>query len=226
MPAVRMRPAPSIPNSASTWAGLDDAALVRGVVAGEREAFAALVARHGGALVRFARTFVRSEAAAEEVVQDAWVAVLDALDRFEGRSSLKTWLFRIVANRAKTRLERDGRTVPFSALGPEEEQGDLRGLDPERFDARGHWSDPVGGWTEEDPERLALRAETRTVLEDAVAALPPGQRAVLVLRDVEGLEADEVCTLLDLTDSNQRVLLHRARTRVRLAIERHMKGER
>ncbi len=226
--AVRMRPAPRETRSAALgrWAALDDAALVRGVLAGEREAFAVLVTRHGGALVRFARSFVGSESAAEEIVQDAWVAALDALDGFEGRASFKTWMFRIVANRAKTRLVRDGRTVAFSSLEPPGEEASASAEAPERFDATGHWREPVDRWTEETPERLALRAETRAVLEAAIAALPPSQRAVLVLRDVEGLDAEETCETLELTESNQRVLLHRARARVRLAIERHMKGER
>lgn len=225
---ARMRPAPRPSRSAARerWTALDDAALVRGVLGGEREAFAVLVARHGGALVRFARTFVTSEAAAEEVVQDAWLAALDALERFEGRSSFKTWMFRIVANGAKTRLVREGRTVPFSALAPGGQDGDAAAEAPERFDATGHWREPIERWTEESPERLALRAETRAALDAAIAALPAAQRAVLVLRDVEGLDTEEIRALLELTESNQRVLLHRARARVRLAIERHMKGER
>jgi len=224
-----MPPEPTPARSAGSirrWAGLDDAEVVRGVRSGEREAFAALVSRHGGALLRFARTFVRSEAAAEEVVQDTWIAALDGLERFEGRSSFKTWLFRIVANRARSRLQREGRTVPFSALGPEGEEGDRPAEDAERFDASGHWRQPVDAWTDETPERLALRAETRGAIEAAIAALPPAQRAVLVLRDVEGLETEEIRALLELTDGNQRILLHRARARVRLAIERHMKGGR
>jgi RNA polymerase sigma-70 factor (ECF subfamily) len=223
--AVRMRPAPRESRTAarSRWAALDDAALVAGVLGGEREAFATLVARHGGALVRFARTFVGSESSAEEVVQDAWLAALDSLERFEGRASFKTWMFRIVANRAKTRIAREGRTVPFSALAPEDDAGGAPAEAPERFDATGHWRDPVERWTEESPERLALRAETRAVLEAAIDALPPAQRAVLVLRDVEGLDTDEIRALLELGESNQRVLLHRARARVRLALERHMK---
>jgi len=203
----------------------EDAALVRAVRAGDREAFAALVRRHGGPLLRLARIFVHERAAAEEVVQDAWVAVLESLDRFEGRSAFKTWLFRIVANRAKTAAVRSGRTVPFSALGPGDAEGEPA-VDPGRFDARGEWRDPPGRWSEETPERLALRAETQALLEAAVAALPPSQRAVLTLRDVEGLETAEICNLLEITESNQRVLLHRARARVRTALERHMRGPR
>ncbi len=152
------------------------------------------------------------------------MAVLEGLDTFEGRASFKTWLYRILANRARTRAVREGRSVPFSALAGREE--DESALDPERFDAAGMWRDPPVGWTDETPERLALEAETRAVMEAAVQALPPAQRAVLVLRDEDGLETEEICNLLDLTVTNQRVLLHRARTRVRQALEEHMRGGR
>jgi RNA polymerase sigma-70 factor (ECF subfamily) len=217
-PSARRTPA------LARFAELDDAELLRRVRGGEGEAFAALVSRHAGPLVRFALTFVRSGQTAEEVVQDTWVAALDGIDGFEGRSSFKTWLFRIAANRAKTRLLREGRTVPFSALAAEgEDPGPAE--EPERFDATGHWREPVGAWTEESPEKLVLRAETRGAIEAAIAELPPAQRAVLVLRDVEGLEAEETCGLLEITEANQRVLLHRARAKVRRAIARHMKGE-
>jgi RNA polymerase sigma-70 factor (ECF subfamily) len=202
-------------------AGLD-AELVGRVRAGDRAAFAALVRRHGGALHRFARLFVREPSTAEEVVQDTWIAVLEGLDGFEGRASFKTWLFRILANRARTRAAREGRSVPFSALAGTE--GDEGAVDPERFDVSGHWRDPPAEWTDENPERLALQAETRAVMAAAVAALPPAQRAVLILRDEDGLEAEEICNLLGLTVTNQRVLLHRARTRVRQALETHMRG--
>jgi RNA polymerase sigma-70 factor (ECF subfamily) len=202
----------------------DDPELVRQVRAGDRSAFAALVRRHGGALLRFARLFVREPSVAEEVVQDTWIAVLEGLHGFEGRAAFKTWLFRILANRARTRAAREGRSVPFSALAGAED--DESAVDPERFDASGHWRDPPASWTDETPERLALEAETREVMAAAVAALPPGQRAVLVLRDEDGLEAEEICNLLGLTVTNQRVLLHRARARVRQALEAHMRGGR
>jgi RNA polymerase sigma-70 factor, ECF subfamily len=202
----------------------DDSELVRRIQAGDRAAFAGLVRRHGGALLRFARLFVRESSAAEEVVQDTWMAVLEGLDGFEGRASFKTWLYRILANRARTRAVREGRSVPFSALA--DLQGDEHAVDPARFKPGGHWRDPPVGWTDETPERLALEAETRGVMEAAVQALPPAQRAVLVLRDEDGLETEEICNLLDLTVTNQRVLLHRARTRVRQALEEHMRGGR
>jgi RNA polymerase sigma-70 factor (ECF subfamily) len=203
-------------------AGLDDHELVRRVRAGDRSAFAGLVRQHGGALLRFARVFIRDEAVAEEVVQDTWMAALEGLDGFEGRASFKTWLHTILANRARTRAAREGRTIPFSALAGRED--DVSALDPGRFDAGGMWRDPPVGWTDETPERLALAAETRAVMEAAVEALPPAQRAVLVLRDEDGLETEEICNLLELTVTNQRVLLHRARTRVRQALEAHMRS--
>jgi RNA polymerase sigma-70 factor (ECF subfamily) len=202
----------------------DDAELVSRVQAGDRGAFAGLVRRHGGGLLRFARLFVRESSAAEEVVQDTWMAVLEGVDGFEGRASFKTWLYRILANRARTRAVREGRTTPFSALA--EKEGDEHAVDPGRFDADGMWRDPPAGWTEETPERLALAAETRAVMEAAVQALPAAQRAVLVLRDQDGLGTEEICNLLDLTVTNQRVLLHRARARVRQALEEHMRGGR
>jgi RNA polymerase sigma-70 factor (ECF subfamily) len=202
----------------------DDAELVSRVQAGDRGAFAGLVRRHGGGLLRFARLFVRESSAAEEVVQDTWIAVLEGVDAFEGRASFKTWLYRILANRARTRAVREGRTIPFSALA--EREGHEHAVDPGRFDADGMWRDPPAGWTEETPERLALAAETRAVMEAAVQALPPAQRAVLVLRDEDGLETEEICNLLELTVTNQRVLLHRARARVRQALEEHMRGGR
>jgi RNA polymerase sigma-70 factor (ECF subfamily) len=211
-------------DAGSHVAGLDDSELVRRVRAGDRSAFAGLVRRHGGSLLRFARLFVRESSAAEEVVQDTWMAVLEGLDAFEGRASFKTWLYRILANRARTRAVREGRSVPFSALT--EAEGEEPAVDPERFAPGGHWRDPPVGWTDETPERLALEAETRQVMEAAVQALPPAQRAVLVLRDEDGLETEEICNLLDLTVTNQRVLLHRARTRVRRALEEHMRGGR
>lgn len=202
----------------------DDAGLVGRVRAGEPGAFTTLVRRHGPALLRFARIFVREPAVAEEVVQDTWVAVLEGLDGFEGRAAFRTWLYRILANRARTRAVREGRSVPFSALAQAE--GEAHAVDPGRFDADGMWRDPPIGWIEETPERLALEAETRHVMEAAVEALPQAQRAVLVLRDLDGLETEEICNLLELTVTNQRVLLHRARTRVRQALEEHMRGGR
>jgi RNA polymerase sigma-70 factor, ECF subfamily len=202
-----------------------DASLLARLRAGDRAAFAALVHRHAGSLLRVARSLVRDQATAEELVQETWLAAFTGMERFEGRSSLRTWLFRICVNKARTRFVRDGRTVPFSALsGPGD--GDGSPLDPDRFDSQGAWRDPPSTWNEESPERLAMGAQTRAAIEACIAELPETQRAVLTLRDVEGLEADEICNLLSITVTNQRVLLHRARARVREALEARLGGAR
>ena len=199
--------------------GADDALLER-LQAGDEASFSALVAAHHGSLLRLALTFVSNHAAAEEVVQDTWLGVLKGLESFERRASLKTWIFRILVNRARTRGARDGRTVNFSALeGPD---GDTEAL-TDRFSAEGRWVQPPALWQEQDPEDLLLRGETVSCLQDAVASLPPNQRAVVTLRDVNGIEAPEVCHILGISETNQRVLLHRARTRVRAALENHLK---
>jgi RNA polymerase sigma-70 factor, ECF subfamily len=200
----------------------EERALLERLRGGDRAAFGALVALHGGALLRLASGIVRNQAIAEEVVQDAWMAALDGLGSFEGRSSLRTWLFHIVANKARTRVVREGRSVPFSAVASEADPA----VDPARFDQRGMWKAPPSAWSEENPERLAQDVQTRAQLEQAIAALPEAQRAVITLRDIEGLEADEICNLLGVTLSNQRVLLHRARAKVRQALEQYLAGER
>ncbi len=202
-----------------------DSDLLERLRGGDRAAFASLVGRHGGALLRFATTFLKDQSLAEEVVQDTWLSALDGIDDFEGRSSIKTWLLHIVANKARTRLKREGRSVPFSALANPEDAGDPA-VSPDRFDQRGMWKDPPGPWSEEDPERLAQGVETRAAIERAIADLPEAQRAVITLRDVEGLETEEICNLLGVTVSNQRVLLHRARSRVRQALEKLLGGAR
>ncbi len=218
------RAVPKRPTSATAPAA-DEPELLERLRAGDRAAFAALVARHGGALLRLATTFVKDRSLAEEVVQDAWLAALDNLDGFEGRASLRTWLFHIVANRARTRILREGRSVPFSALASPDDTDDPA-VSPDRFDQRGMWKEPPGPWSEENPERLAQGAETRAAIERAIAALPEAQRAVITLRDIEGLDTEEICNLLNVTVSNQRVLLHRARSRVRQALEKLMAGAR
>jgi RNA polymerase sigma-70 factor (ECF subfamily) len=202
----------------------DESALVARLRAGDRDAFATLIGRHGGPLLRFASSILRERSAAEEVVQETWLAALDGLDAFEERASLRTWLFRILANKARTRAVREGRSVPWPALGGGGEDGPA--VDPDRFDPDGRWKAGPGRWTEEDPERLALGAETRAAIEAAIASLPEPQRAVITLRDAEGLEAGEICRLLGVTLSNQRVLLHRARARVRQALESYLAGAR
>ena len=204
----------------------DEQRLLAALREGDEEAFRTLVRAHGPALLRVALTFVSTRGAAEEVVQETWLGLLRGLDRFEGRSSLKTWLFRILTNTAKTRGMRESRTVPFASLGPElDEEG--AAVDPARFlDAThpvwpGHWASPIPRW-ESLPEARLLGAETRAAIERAVDALPPVQRRVLVLRDIEGFDAEEVCNALELSETNQRVLLHRARSKVRAALELHL----
>jgi RNA polymerase sigma-70 factor (ECF subfamily) len=168
---------------------------------------------------------VGNRSVAEEVVQDAWVGVLRQLDRFQGRSSLRTWILRIVSNRAKTRAVRERRTLPFSSFdGLDEDAGPA--VEPERFLPAGerwagHWASPPRSWRDIPEDRL-LSQEVRAEVERAVELLPPAQRAVIVLRDVEGMTAAETCDQLGVSEGNQRVLLHRARSRVRRALERYL----
>lgn len=205
--------------SSETGAATDDAVLER-LLAGDEAAFSELVRAHHASLLRLALTFVSDHGAAEEVVQDTWLGVLKGLKSFEGRASLKTWIFRILVNRARTRGARDGRMVNFSALEDPEDEG-MTLLD--RFSAEGRWEHPPAMWHEQNPEDLLLKGETLNCLEDAIASLAPNQRAVVTLRDVNGLDAQEVCNILGITETNQRVLLHRGRTRVRAALENHLK---
>lgn len=180
--------------------------------AGDEEAFRALVRQHHTALVRFARTFVKSTASAEDVVQESWLGVVKGIARFEGRSTLKAWIYSIVANRARTRATRDGRIVTFSAL---EDDGEQSAVDPSRFKRNGMWAQPPLAWETLTPERLAASSEVRAAFEQALDDLPDRQRAVVVLRDVEGLSSEEACNVLQISETNQRVLLHRARSRLR-----------
>ena len=173
--------------------------------------------KYGPSLLRLAQLYVPSRAIAEEVVQETWLAVLTGVERFEGRSSLKTWLFRILTNKAKTRGQREARILPFSALAADGDE-DQTAVPVERFARGGAWATPPRGV----PEERLLAAETRAHIEEAIAALPPNQRAVITLRDVEGLSADEACNVLGLSETNQRVLLHRARAKVRAALERYL----
>jgi RNA polymerase sigma-70 factor, ECF subfamily len=202
-----------------------DAALLARLHGGDRAAFAALVGRHAGSLLRVAQSLVRDRAVAEEVVQETWLGALTGLDAFEGRSSLRTWLFKILVNKARTRFLREGRTVPFSALARPGDD-DPGAVAPGHFDENDAWRLPPSTWTEEDPERLAMGAETRAAIETAIQELPDAQRAVMTLRDIEGLETEEICNLLAITVTNQRVLLHRARAKVRQALERRLGGTR
>jgi RNA polymerase sigma-70 factor (ECF subfamily) len=204
-------------------AGSAEAQLLEALRAGDEAAFTQLVREYQPSLVRVARIYVPTQAAAEEVAAETWLAVLNGLDRFEGRSSLKTWIFRILTNIAKTRGQRDGRTLPFSALEnpgrvPEAALDADRFLDPEHPRWPGHWAVRPEPW----PEDALVAAETQAVVAEAIEALPPAQRAVISLRDVEGWSSEEVRNALELSETNQRVLLHRARSKVRRALESYL----
>jgi RNA polymerase sigma-70 factor, ECF subfamily len=200
--------------------------LIEGLKRRDEAAFVDLVARYQGPLLRLALVYARSHAVAEEIVQDAWLAVLQGIDKFERRASFKTWLFRILVNRAQTRAEREGRMLPFSALGDAIE-GDEPAVPPDRFlgamDPHWpfHWAVPPKAWGGSPEEQLMSR-ETLGLIGRAIDTLPPAQREVITLRDVEGLTSDEACNVLGITETNQRVLLHRARSRVRGVLERHL----
>lgn len=205
-------------------ASADEAELVARLRSGDEQAFEALVARHYGTMIAVAQTYVKTRAVAEEVVQDAWLGLLQSLDRFEGRSSLKTWIFQILSNRAKTRAVRERRSAPFSALT--DDGDDEAAVDAERFRAEGHrwaghWAAAPADWSALPEERL-LGSETLAQVHAAIEELPPRQADVLVLRDVEGWTPDEVCAALDISDGNQRILLHRARSKVRAALESYL----
>jgi RNA polymerase sigma-70 factor (ECF subfamily) len=200
--------------------GDTDDAVIERLLSRDEAAFADLIAAYHSSLIRLALAFVADFGAAEEVVQETWLGVIKGLPSFERRSSLKTWIFRILVNRARTRGGRDGRLVNFSAFGElDDEPSGVAG----RFSADGRWIQPPSMWHEQNPEELLLRGEVADWLHDAISSLPPNQRAVISLRDIEGVEAPEVCNILGISETNQRVLLHRARTKVRAALERDLK---
>jgi RNA polymerase sigma-70 factor, ECF subfamily len=201
----------------------DDAQLVAALRAGDEEAFRSIVRDWHSSLLRVAQIFVPTRSLAEEVVQETWLRVLGALDRFEGRSSLKTWVFRIAVNTAKTRAQREGRVIPFSSLHDPARVPEAA-VEPERFLPDGHERHP-GGWSAPPrhlPEERLIAAETQQAIAAAIEALPASQRAVISLRDVEGWSSEEVRNALDITEVNQRVLLHRARAKVRQALEDYL----
>lgn len=199
-----------------TTPGSADKELIEKLRARDKAAFAALVRDMHGSLVRVAMTFVSSRATAEEVAQDTWRNVLASLDQFQGRSSLRTWIFRICTNRARTLAGREARSTPLSEF---EQPGDTP-VDPSRFNSAGMWANPPQAWTDDTPERVLDRAQAVAEIQRALEEMPAMQRAVVTLRDIQGLESVEVCNALEISESNQRVLLHRARSRVRRALER------
>lgn len=197
---------------------MDEHELVAALRAGDEAAFRELIAMYHAMLVRVARAYVPTQTAAEEVAADTWLAVLEGIGRFEERSSLKTWIFRILTNKAKTRGMRERRSLPFSSLESDESRGDADRFHGPEHQWPGHWAAAPQGF----PEERLLAAETLEVVERAIEALPPAQRAVISLRDIEGWSADEVCNALTLSETNQRVLLHRARSAVRKALEEYL----
>jgi RNA polymerase sigma-70 factor, ECF subfamily len=216
---------------ADTLAGSrQDLELLSALRRGDERAFAALVDLHSRPMLRRAMVFVSSRAVAEEVVQEAWLGVIKGLGRFEGRSALKTWIFRILTNCAKTRAQREGRSIPFSALWNRDAEPGEPSVNPDRFlpPTEGHWpnhwSSSPRSW-DEIPEHRLLTRETGLRIEEAIDELPPAQREVITLRDVEGWGSEEVCELLGISEGNQRVLLHRARSRVRRAHEQYLDAD-
>jgi RNA polymerase sigma-70 factor (ECF subfamily) len=221
------RLADSVADVVTTQVSVDpDAELLARLRRGDEMAFRTLVDRYGASMLRVARLHVRDREAAAEVVQETWLALVRGLEQFEERSTLKTWLFRILTNRAKTRGEREGRSVPFSALVVAAVSGQDPAVDADRFqgpgDAEpGHWAASPRAWQTLPDEHL-LSQETLRRVSEAIELLPPAQRAVIRLRDVEGWDAEEVCAVLELSPGNQRVLLHRARSKVRSALEHYI----
>ena len=219
MTAARSKPFFTLAKRAAVRSASDDRAVVAALRCGDERAFEGLVMRHHRSLVRIALMHVRDRATAEEVAQETWVAVLEGIEGFEGRSALKTWIYRILSNRAKTRGARDRRQLPISALmGTDEPEVPLDRFlpadDPHRPLA---WAVPPRAW----PEERLLGRETVERVREAISQLPPAQQAVIGLRDVEGFSADEAAAALDISAGNERVLLHRARSRVRRALEEY-----
>lgn len=185
--------------------------------AGDAGAIRTLITRHHGALVGLAQSIVKSRAAAEDVVQETWIAVIEGVGRFDGRSALSTWILAILLNKARTVARRESRYVPLSEEGGSDL--DEPAVPPERFAADGHWAVPPVPLDGVDPERIYAGRQIWRHVGDAIERLPPAQKAVLILRDVEGRDAAETCRLLELTPENQRILLHRARAKLRNLVE-------
>ncbi len=206
-------------------AGMDDEELIRRLRERDAGAFGVILDAWSPGMLRLARTFVSTGASAEEVLQDTWLAVTTGVGSFQARSSLRTWVYRILVNTAKRCAERESRTVPWSSWADDPADSDGPTVDPARFQAAdgqypGHWRDWPRQWPP-SPERATMATELRAVLDRAVDGLPPRQRIVVMLRDIEGYPSDEVCAILDITAANQRVLLHRGRAAVRARLEHY-----
>lgn len=211
-------------------ASADELGLIAALRKGDQAAFERLIDQYHRPLLRLAMMYVPSRAVAEEVVQETWLGVLQGIARFEGRSSLKSWIFRILTNRAKTRGQREGRSVVFSDLARADAGAAETSVDPDQFWPADHpawaniWVSYPRNWNELPEERLVSR-ETLDRVQAAIAALPPTQRQVITLRDVEGWSSEEVCNSLEITETNQRVLLHRARAKVRRDLDNYLNAE-
>jgi len=194
---------------------------------GDEGTFDDLVNQHHGTLIRMAMGYVADREVAEEVVQDTWMAVIESINRFEGRSSLRTWVCGILIHKAKDRGVREKRNINFSAVQPYDDDND-EAVDPSRFRHRGegvgHWTFPPQPWDDQTPEKLLASKQTVDCMERAIKALPTTLKEVLILRDVEGVEAKEICEMLNITETNLYVRLHRARERVRVAVETFLQG--
>jgi RNA polymerase sigma-70 factor (ECF subfamily) len=212
---------------------VDEPTLVDALLDGDELAFVRLLDSYHGSMLRLAMLYVRDRSVAEEVVQETWVGVLHGLDRFERRSSLKTWIFRILTNQAKTRGKRESLSVPFSVLWDVDMGIPEPSLDPARSPSfvlqasddpnwPHHWALPPHSW-DSIPEDRLLSKETRAYIDRAIDTLPDNQRTIIRLRDVDGWTAEEVCNVLGITDTNQRVLLHRARSKLRQCLEEYLK---
>ena len=217
-------------NSSIPLASIDDGQLIEMLRLGNEAAFVALINRHHASMFRLAKVYVSTNAIAEEVVQEAWLGVLRGLHQFQEKSSLKTWIFRILTNCAKTRALREGRSIPFSSIPDYETQFQEPSVDAHRFtppndpQGKGIWTIYPQRW-DNTPEDRLLSQETRACIDHAIEALSPDQRMVITLRDIEGWTSIEVCRFLKLSEANQRVLLHRARSKVRSALEQYLSEE-
>jgi RNA polymerase sigma-70 factor (ECF subfamily) len=200
----------------------DDGLLVERLRGGDAGAFREIVRRFHPTMLRVARAMVKD--AAEDIVQETWAAVIDGLDRFERRSSLRTWVFRILTNRASS-WARQARRAELSTSLREELSADEAALDPERFTRMGNWSTPPAAWAERSAEDIVVRMETGAALLRLLDSLPTAQRLVVTLRDMDGLSSTEVCEILDVSEANQRVLLHRGRSKLRAAMESYLSSE-
>jgi len=207
---------------------MDETLLLKYLRNGDEDAYTWLVQKYHTSLVRFALSFVQEERLAEEVAQETWIAVLKGLDRFEARSSMKTWIFSILAHRAKTLGQRENRMVSFSELNDVPDNAPT--VDPRRFKpsnavtSANHWVAFPSSW-DGIPEELFLSQELLHIVQDAIAVLPANQRAVITLHDIDGFSVDEICNILGISETNQRVLLHRSRSKVREVLENYLNLE-